>query len=98
VTATPATRVYTRYANKDTSKKVEDAGGNLPPPEEKGLNTLAFKYFKYPKRGDHDAQFVFFMTCLLLLATSLIIVASCGCLFYFMMKSIIAMQRNTDDF
>ncbi len=48
------TRVYTKYANQDNSKKVElgkrsfDTGSEL---DDKTLNTLAFKYFRFPKRN-----------------------------------------------
>jgi hypothetical protein len=87
------TRVYTRYANKENSKKVDD-GSFAIPNDEKTLNTFAFKYFKTPKRGDHDAQLYFLMTSLLLLATSLIIVSSCGCLFYFLIKSVARIQHR----
>ena len=48
--------------------------------------SLALKYFRIPKSGK-DAQFYFFLSTVLLLATCLTIIASCGCLFYFMFKN-----------
>jgi len=74
------TRVYTRYAS----------GDKLEPEDDKSLDYLAFKYFKIPKH-DRDAQLKFFMMSLLLLATSILIVSSCGCLFFYLFSSIVKM-------
>ena len=74
------TRVYTRYAS----------GEKLEPEDDKSLDSLAFKYFKIPKH-DRDAQLKFFMMSLLLLATSILIVSSCGCLFFYLFSSIVKM-------
>jgi hypothetical protein len=61
--------------------------------DDKTLTTLAFKYFKVPKH-ERDSQFYFFMTSLLLLATSVILVSTCSCLFYFLIKSAVGVQQR----
>ena len=50
--------------------------------------SLPLRYLKIPKRGT-DAQYYFLLSSLLLLATTITIVSSCGCLFYFMFKGMI---------
>lgn len=55
---------------------------------------MAFKYFRIPKK-DHDAQLYFFMISLLLLATSILVVSSCGCLFYFLIKTLILNDQQS---
>ena len=57
------------------------------------INSLPLKSFKLPKR-DKDAQFYFFLSTLLLLATTITIISSCGCLFYFMLKTMVSMQQR----
>eukprot|EP00347_Sterkiella_histriomuscorum_P003981 403362201 len=59
--------------------------------------SLPLRYLKIPKR-DRDAQFYFFLSTLLLLATTITIISSCGCLFYFLLKNLVSMQeRMVDD-
>jgi hypothetical protein len=60
------------------------------------LNTLAFKLLKTPKRDNKNEQLYFFLVSLLILATAIIIVASCGCLFFFIIKTLIGKASRED--
>lgn len=82
-TVANTTRVITRYAS----------GDKLETEDDRSLDSLAFKYFKIPKH-DRDAQLKFFMLSMLLLATSILIVSSCGCLFFYLFSSIVKMQQR----
>jgi hypothetical protein len=59
------------------------------------LNTLAFKLLKTPKRDNKNEQLYFFLISLLILATAIIIVSSCGCLIFFLIKNMIG--KNSGD-
>lgn len=86
-TVSNKTKVYTKYASASTSQKV------APDSLDKTLNTLAFKYFQVPKHQG-QAQFQFFMTSLLLLGTAILFVTSFSCLFYFLIKRVVDVQRD----
>lgn len=61
------------------------------------LNTLAFKLLKTPKRDNKNEQLYFFLISLLILATAIIIVSSCGCLIFFLIKNMIGKNSGDGD-
>ena len=61
------------------------------------LNTLAFKLLKTPKRDNKNEQLYFFLISLLILASAIIIVSSCGCLLFFLIKTVIG-KSSRDEF
>ena len=87
-TVSNKTKVYTKYASASTAQKVE------PESLDKTLNALAFKYFQMPPKHQGKAQFQFFMTSLLLLGTAILFVTSFSCLFYFLIKRVVDVQRD----
>jgi hypothetical protein len=60
------------------------------------LNTLAFKLLKTPKRDNKNEQLYFFLISLLILATAIIIVSSCGCLIFFLIKTMIGKSSRDE--
>ncbi|CDW85725.1 UNKNOWN [Stylonychia lemnae] len=80
--STNQTQQYEKYAKREDAYEKSDS--------------LPLKYLKIPKR-DRDAQFYFFLSTLLLLATTVTIISSCGCLFYFFLKNLIGLQSRSED-